>query len=47
MYAEQVYFDGAHFAHIVCYEEHRRLARITDDARVAALRAPGYSVTPR
>jgi hypothetical protein len=25
MYSEVVYFDGAHFAHIAAYEEHRRL----------------------
>jgi hypothetical protein len=28
MYSELVYFDGAHFAHIVAYHEFRRLRRL-------------------
>lgn len=28
IYAEASYFDGYHFAHIVAYEDHRRVLRI-------------------
>jgi hypothetical protein len=27
MYSEQVYYDGAHFAHIAAYEDHLRWTR--------------------
>jgi hypothetical protein len=32
MYAEIVFFDGAHFAHIVAHHESLRLKRIRSDA---------------
>jgi hypothetical protein len=31
IYSEMVYFDGAHFAHIVDYKEHVRLGRIREN----------------
>jgi hypothetical protein len=33
MYAETVYFEGAHFAHIVTFEEHKRMLRIQSERR--------------
>lgn len=33
IYAEAVYFEGAHFAHIAAYEERRRLQIAEDRAR--------------
>jgi hypothetical protein len=35
--SEAVYFHGAHFAHIVEFEERRRLARIAEAGRRAYL----------
>lgn len=38
MYAELVYFDKAHFAHIVAYEERKLLTRIAE-ANASAFRS--------
>lgn len=37
-YAELVYFEGFHFAHIAAYDEARRLATIAREWRRAARR---------
>lgn len=42
MHAELTYFEGAHFAHIVAYEEHKRLARIARQNRDAIRFWPNY-----
>lgn len=39
--SEQVYYEGAHFAHIVAYDEHRRIARRAQQSRKAADRGRG------
>ena len=39
MYAELVYFEGAHFAHIARYKEHVRLTRTQTRAVEACQRA--------
>lgn len=41
IYAEAVYFEGYHFAHIVAREEHQRLTRIRNQSRQAIERRRG------
>lgn len=38
MLASEALFDGAHFAHVVAYEERQRLARIERRCRDAVAR---------
>jgi hypothetical protein len=45
IYAELVYFDGAHFAHIVRFKDHLRLQKIEKVASAAA-RASAISRSP-
>lgn len=45
IYAEAVYFEGAHFAHIAAYEERRRL-QIAERRGRDILRLAGRRVGP-
>jgi hypothetical protein len=47
MYAELVYFEGAHFAHIARYKEHVRLTRAQSRAVEACQRVMAFRRLPQ